>query len=201
MNTENINIKDIKVGETYNVRVKVFSVENGNRIITRTVGEKNKELSLCATNFFKEELPAFSPVSPAPKYDPCRLFRKGDKVRVVTYKGRNKTGVQTGEIGSIDKDEKDADVAVEVIFYGDDLWEADPAYLELVTPVEELEPYSLDECGFANAVYLRKNGKTYLTIPYGAAACFLQSRAEALAAAEAECARLNAEYRKENNHE
>ena len=90
--------------------------------------------------------------------------------------------MQAGEIGSIYKDEKDADVAVEVIFYGDDLWEVDPAYHELVTPVEELGPFT---CGVSiDGCIIYKNGDYY--------ADFVNS----IDAAKA-CKLLNAEHRKE----
>lgn len=189
MKPEEQKIKELKVGEIYNVRVKVNTI--GEAYIGVTPILQGAVLSpYWPTSFALGESSAFSPITPengtkntapAPKYDPCRLFKKGDRVRVVEYKGRNKTGVSTGEIGLIDKDEKGADVTVEVIFYGDDLWEVDPAYLELVTPVEEMEPYSIDP---KNTNVLFKYGKKIATFED-------DDEAQEL------CDRLNAEHRKE----
>lgn len=193
MNIEDINIEDIKVGEMYNVRMQVRDYANGIIFCCTVISIDEKDGVQCGEEYdiCHDEIAAFSEITPengtknsepAPKYDPCRLFRKGDKVRVVTYKGRNKTGVEAGEIGSIYKDEKDADVTVEVIFYGDDLWEVDPAYLELVTPVEELEPFTCGES--IDGCILYKNGDYY--------AEFLNSED-----AQRACKLLNAEHRKE----
>ena len=71
---------------------------------------------------------------PTPKHDLIRLFKKGDKVRVVKCKGRNYTGQTTGEIGIVSRDESPGTASVEVEFADEDMWDIDPAYLELVTP-------------------------------------------------------------------
>lgn len=179
-----MKLKDIKTGETYNVRVKVLEVINGNRIITTTSD------SACATIFFKEELPAFSPVTPAPKYDPCRKFRKGDKVRVVEWNGREIARI--GMIGEVVANEYNSKVELSI-----DGWTKDVYYpschLELVTPVEELEPYYVEEEGHSWCVRKPEPSDLYSTLAW-----FSKKRhPQAKQAAEAECKRLNAEYRKE----
>lgn len=202
--------KDIKAGETYNMRVKVISVDaeaKGTEVATIFVDENGKELKNSWVYYSRSIASVFSPITPetgtkntesAPKYDPCRLFKKGDKVRVVTYKGRNKTGVSAGEIGLIDKDEKGADITVEVIFYGDDLWEVDPAYLELVTPAEEIEPFYVCENTESKSFEVRrkKDHKVQAAFYY-----FnkddAHAKSEAAKATLEHCDRLNAEHRKE----
>jgi hypothetical protein len=67
----------------------------------------------------------------------------------------------------------------------------DPAYLELVTPVEELEPYSIGE---STDYFSVEKDDEELSLYWK------DKHPNAKEAAEAECARLNAEYRKENNH-
>jgi hypothetical protein len=141
---------------------------------------------------------------PAPKYDPCRKFRKGDKVRLIRRYGRtphehayDMDVEEDGVERTVLWDEKEALVSV--------TWGVDDDicvpffYLELVTPVEELEPY--------NVKFLQA-GEVPDTYYYWAVmdnmghevARFWHEQYEkgqAEAAAEAECARLNAEYRKE----
>ena len=72
----------------------------------------------------------------------------------------------------------------EVLFY----------FLELVTPVEEIEPYRVETGGY-NRFRIKKGNLEYSYFPFGEH-CVL-GMDEAKAAAEAERDRLNAEYRKE----
>jgi hypothetical protein len=64
-----------------------------------------------------------------------------------------------------------------------------PCYLELVTPAKERPPYSVSE---ATVQYLVKEDNKKVVAQF----CKLY-HPTAKAAAEAECDRLNAEYRKE----
>lgn len=132
----------------------------------------------------------------APKYDPCRRFRKGDKVRVVEWSGRNPVmpfmDCKVGDIGTVIKDEEATSFFVRLHLEGK--YEKDMPYchLELVTPVEEMEPYSVEEYSYYwHVLYEEHGGK--MTV------CkFLKAyHPHAKAAAEAERDRLNAEYRKE----
>lgn len=140
---------------------------------------------------------------PTPQYDPTRLFKKGDKVRVVECKGRNYTGRKTGDIGTVDRNESPGTAEVEVEFADEDMWEIDPAYLELVTPIEEREPYYVELQGE------KKGGLCYTVRKHGGYAesifyfgkCRSRDEQQAKAAAEAERDRLNAEWRKEQNND
>ena len=80
-----MNIEEIKEGETYNVRVKVVSIDEDGWYKVRTSDETLPFI------LSPKEKEAFSPISPAngtkntetpPKYDPNRKFRKRDKVRM-----------------------------------------------------------------------------------------------------------------------
>lgn len=208
-----MNLKEIKVGETYNVRVKVTSTEKGltEVEITAVVVDANeKKLSPDVIYFSESDIAAFSPVTPAtaPKYDPCRLFKKGDKVRVVERDGRDYkdydpyTNIQKSELYTVFENEEEVidggcvgirigkgDIEYEIPFY----------FLELVTPVDELEPYSLFDNKKLAVWTVLKNELIFAYYPYriNESDNVAHSKKEALAAAEAECARLNAEHRKE----
>lgn len=199
--------KDIKVGETYNVRVKVEYKESDNEdgdIATVPVDKNGKKLTPDWAYYSPSDASAFSPITPengikntvsAPKYDPCRKFRRGDKVRVVEYRGRSGCNVtKPGTVVTVDEDEEDSGwvwineesvsgVAVATI---------NAAYLELVTPVEEREPYFVMELKGAYGVY-----NTRFQPETEACHFYTDMHPHAKEAAQAECDRLNAEHRKE----
>lgn len=205
-----MNKEDIKVGEMYNVRVKVECIDDDGWLKVRT---SEKAISFILS---PKELEAFSAL---PKYDPCRPFRKGDKVRLCEYNGRapfdneNFEQEEAGQLCIIAENE-DYENAYSLHVWkledmerepddGERPWFAFPLmFMELITPVEELEPYSItywmdtsEECGRFEVV----RGEQCVSIyPYGTHETRYYKKAEhAKAAAEAECARLNAEYRKE----
>lgn len=195
--------EDIKAGETYNMRVKVTSVnEYGGEVATIPVDENGKELDDEWAYYGLDIASAFSPITPengtknvepAPKYDPCRLFRKGDKVRVVDKKnGRTPPccgDIEAGELYTVSDDEDGGDVMLAVNGKYDCIkW----YWLELVAPVEELEPYFVMELKGAYGVY-----NTRFQPETEACHFFTDMHPHAKEAAEAECDRLNAEHRKE----
>lgn len=57
--------------------------------------------------------------------------------------------------------------------------------------------YRVVESDSATAVYVQASDSSYLYIPYGTEWCLYRTREQALAAAQAECNRLNAENGKE----
>lgn len=206
--------KDIKVGNFYHVLVKVLGIDpTRGEITTETVNEFGTSLNMEPTYFARDEKEAFFPIilengrknsEPAPKYDPCRRFRKGDKVRLIEWNGRKPFDTHhslkpnPGEVHIVLDDEYDRnEVYIGMSAADEEQSVVHACNLELITPVEELEPYTVDECGFDPTLYVRKNGKVYMAIPYNEGTSLFQTREEALATAEAECARLNAEYRKE----
>ena len=139
----------------------------------------------------------------APKYDPCRLFKKGDIVEPCQANGRwlsppweHRTGIRY----EVTEDENPITA---------DLYIKDPdspepflthaAFFNLVTPVEEREPYKVEESIFIKdewKVWKDGGDKTQTLI-----ATYTLAHPNAKAAAEAERDRLNAEYRKEQNHD
>lgn len=199
-----MNPEDIKIGERVSLHGYISNMTNKHFFITFHTGF-NQYTKV------KFEIPALElyPITPengienpesTPKYDPRRKFRKGDKVRFKEYLGR-KSLAHCDEIITLEVDEihgqcfwlemkPDGDIVQRNAYF---------CFLELVTPVEEFKPYS---------VKLRKELTADDTYPYCAvvdhdgneAARFyseLYEAGKARAAAEAECDRLNAEYRKE----
>ena len=111
---------------------------------------------------------------PTPKYDPCRFFRKGDRVRIK----REINGRKLNHVF--------------VNFSYDQTYTGSFYELELVTPVEELEPYSVGES--SHTWYVYKDNDVVVAFNK-------ENYPNAKAAAEAECARLNAEWRKEREND
>ena len=194
-----MNIEDIKVGEMYNIRVKVdrvdtrfnavfFTIEGGNSVYAFGVQDRK-------IHDLISPLIDVKGVCPPPKYDPCRKFRKGDKVRVVEYKGRKGSSiVLPGTITTVDEGEEDCDWIY--IRIPDDSLDStttiDPAYLELITPVEEMKPYSVHETDYLYRVMQSVDGGEQVVCEYRK-----NTHPHVKEAAEAECDRLNAEHRKE----
>jgi hypothetical protein len=87
------------------------------------------------------------------------------------------------------EDEKNSKVEIGIIGVDCAHASADPCYLELVTPVEELEPYIIRE--YADFYAVEKDGAQYSIFFKGS------YHDNAKKAAEAERDRLNAEWRKE----
>lgn len=193
-----MNIEDIKVGETYYVRVKVTAIST-NRLVCQPL-LLDGTMSDFAPNYFNfAEDEAFYksiPDTTPPKCDPCRLFRKGDKVRVVENKGRKQACF--GSLATVKQDEDEDKVLITID--GSGIWWVDAAYLELVTPVEEQEPYHINEIfdiDDGNLIgYEVAHSDTRESIFYGGET-HIRSIEKAKEAAEAERDRLNAEYRKE----
>lgn len=135
------------------------------------------------------------------KYDPCRLFRKGDKVQVKKRDGRcnGKDGEYLREAFCTVAEDEIQNELVRV-FHNATEYRLGPAYLELVTPVEELEPYTVGKSELNTehgdydtwAVY---DEHGYIVAQFAEEAYKL---GEAKARANQECARLNAEHRKEH---
>jgi hypothetical protein len=141
--------------------------------------------------------------STAPKYYPCRLFRKGDKVRLVEYKGRHfnadakRMYFCTGIVTFSECEHEYIDVCVSFGNSEENI-EIDPAYLELIDPVEELEPYFV---AYDDKFYhVHKKGEDAALAVY-----YETKHPHAKEAAQAECDRLNAawkeQYEQAKSHE
>ena len=124
-----------------------------------------------------------------PKYDPFRLFKKGDRVRIVKYAGRCYTTFWESFVGvEMYVETSETAYSLPEVETAKGLQPIDPAYLELVTPVEEWSPYGVEKNIHGWIVYKDNYGNVV--------ANFNNTHPHAKEAAEAECARLNAEYRK-----
>lgn len=204
--------EEIKIGETYNVRMHVSHYSKGIISCSTVIGYDKVDGIQCGEEYdiCHDEISAFSPIipengiknsEPAPKYDPCRLYREGDKVRYVKRNGRFCPGAHAFEkqlslLGTVVKDEQ-RDYFVVVNFENDeDNYLIDPAYLELATPVEELGPYS-ERHNKAHAAWSIYGPFDLSAVNYFYGERYPYTSETAKHAAEAECARLNAEYRKE----
>lgn len=138
------------------------------------------------------------------KYNPCRKFRKGDMVRMVEWKGRKPYDFwhkQTIEHFGAKLDtvlENELDSGNVDIFQDAPIDEltvrVHASHLELVIPVEVLNPFKV-ECDYDDKEYsITYRNKFVSVYPYDADSWYTEEQAKA--AAEAECDRLNAEYRK-----
>lgn len=150
------------------------------------------------------------------KYDPTRLLKKGDKVRVVKRNGRcnGKDGEYLREaFCEVAEDEVPNELVR--VFHNSSEYRLDPAYLELVTSVEDLEPYYIatetfdyeirdanddPDIGTSLAFHIKfkdpDEGQIMSVKSYYES--YVYSYEHAKAAAEAERDRLNAEWRKEH---
>ena len=125
------------------------------------------------------------------KHDPCRLFRKGDKVERRTVDGRTDIDVEEGCTLTVMTNE-DEYGNLRVIFPSGRLIKTKSVFLKLIAPVEELEPYIVVDAHthWDVAVKDMKTIASYSKVHHP----------NAKAAAEAERDRLNSEYRKEQNN-
>ena len=139
----------------------------------------------------------------SPKYDPCRKFRKGDIVRLRAYNGRKPYDYWHKQVIKNYGENLDTVLENELDSGNVDIFQDAPideltvrvhsCHLELVTPGEELEPYSVGE----STDYFSVDAKDGNEI----SCSWKDAHPNAKAGAEAERDRLNAEYRKEQSHE
>lgn len=146
------------------------------------------------------------------KYDPCRKFRKGDIVKVKEHIDGRKlhaftTGLTLGKTYTVEQDEIDCKIQIK----NDDGYGIYAfVHFELITPVEELEPYKVIhdkdleffevchyEMGDDTIAEEGKLHKIVMTTYWYGNSQWDRSEEEAKAAAEDERDHLNAEYRKE----
>lgn len=124
-----------------------------------------------------------------PKYDPCRKFRKGD---IVTPKERNGRIPWAKDMTlTVVADESTAGVTVRYDDTGEERIMC-VLFLELLTPVEELAPYYIEETEYEYCITIMIGERKDTPATY-----HKRMHPRAKEAAEAERDRLNAEYRKE----
>lgn len=134
-----------------------------------------------------------------PKYDPTRLFKKGDRAEVVERNGRTPTcfpvgRIKVGDIVTVAENEA-GDVFIKVLTKEGHKMMVPWFMLELISPVEERERYSVHHstAGIWQVIDTKDNGIISNYVGH--------RHPNAKAAAEAECDRLNAEWRKEQTND
>ena len=193
-----MDIEDIKVGETYLLPVTVSAIEKDGWSYVASYSDYVYKLAPEEVETLLQTGIKNTPT--APKYDPCRMFRKGDIVTPKERNGRIPWGKDSKLV--VVADERMAGVTVRDEETGEEHFIC-ALFLELVTPVEELEPYHLNEIYDIDdgklIGYEVARGDTRDSIFYGGEN-HLRTIAQAKAAAETECKRLNEEYIKEKNN-
>lgn len=183
-------IKDLKAGDSLQLDV-VFSADVDHEILIKVPTTHGHWVS----HVFSPVILSLPPAPP--KHDPCRKFRKGDKVRVVERNGRYQPNIPVDELWSglctVAEDEDFCNNLVKVRSEDGREKLSHWWYLELVTPVEELEPYYVVENPTAWGVYIKKEKMGEVL----ASGYSKQFHPDPETEARAECARLNAEHRKE----
>ena len=184
MDKEQIN--ELKPGDEILIRGRFEKIkENGDYSISYLLTTVHDKLYMYRAAVHPSAVIIKSPS----KHDPARLFKKGDAVRVVAWNGRDIARI--GQIGRVVSDEHNSRVELAIEGWTKDVFY--PAcHLELVIPVEEMERYAVAPGDIAWFVVDRKHESGELNV-----AMYMNTHPNAQAAAEAECARLNAEHRKE----
>lgn len=136
-----------------------------------------------------------------PRYDPYRLFKKGDRVKTRSVFGRKIYINDT--LYEVMWDESYNKISVKDLTSAETLVGMPSVFFELVTPVEELEPYYIEEKDIEFQVRMKYEDKDCLisvfrfkNIVEGYKQYYdmLPSMKQAGEAAAAECERLNKDY-------
>lgn len=194
---------NLKKGDKLLAEVSFVGVCKDNDLACEAPFTNNAGDMICSSTFYHPSCLSLPPAEP--KYDPCRRFKAGDKVRIVQCKGRDfsyEAKRHRGKITEVLSDEDNCSVEINILKEAEGIEGItigiDPAYLELITPVEELEPYSIivKPEGY-HCVRIMKGTKIHSSIPFDAGECVCRTLEEAKAAAEEERDRLNAKHGKE----
>lgn len=193
MNDE--ELKKLKPGDEIFIRARYKKVlDDGDVLFTHSARLNCDEVVETHSFSHPETVILPSDLPPAPKYDPCRLFKKGDKVKRRTVDGRTDQEMPEGiELTVTCGEDKYGNVRVQSPNGISIVTKS--VFLELVTPVEELEPYSVEVDEDEDEWHILRGVKFVMSFHFDSDAYYTEEQAKA--AAEAECARLNAEYRKE----
>ena len=195
-----MDMDDFEVGEECLVRVRVSDTD-GASVGFDTIAQHGEVLMEESFRLLETELDAVVKEE-KPKHSPYRRFREGDKVRVVDRDGRSwwlldpHTTITNDGIYTVLENESEviAGGYGELRIAGIGTEHEVPFYfLELVTPVEEVMPYKVVH---TRGFYSVEDKKLDIVASYS---CKLHPNAKE--AAEAECARLNEDWRKEREND
>lgn len=216
-------IKALKPGDIIDIRGFVnLPLNNGNILAELRYEFDNRILPAyqrISTEFIS--LPSEQEV-PTPKYDPTRPFKKGDRAQAVERNGRTLTcfpagRIKVGDIVTVAEDEA-GDVFIKVLTEDGHEMMVPWFMLELITPVEEQEPYYIESETFdyeirnanddpdigtslAFHIMFQDPDESEILRVKSYYESYVYSREHAEADAEAECKRLNEEYRKNQNND
>ncbi len=191
--------KNIKVGDTYLLPITVTEIRiSGFLHVVTPCNKRYKIDPVDITKLLQKDIKNT-------KHDPNRKFREKDKVRVKReVHGRpvyiTKDACQPldpNEIWEVVEEKKTGWVHLKRGVMYADAWHD---MLEIVTPVEEQEPYSIVQPENYKCVRVMEGKRIHSSIPFDEDECVCLTLEQALAAAEAECDRLNAKWRKEKNN-
>lgn len=188
----NEQIRKLKNGDQLIAEVTFCRVDyNDEDLICSSPATTVMQTSTSVYSFFNPSCLSLPPAEP--KYDPCRKFKKGDKVRVVERHGRYQPNIPVDELWkglcTVAEDEDFCNNLVKVRSEDGREKLSHWWYLELVTPVEDLEPYFVLDS--PNTYNICKHGES------GFAATFYKKYPIARKLADEYCAALNAANRKE----
>lgn len=187
-----MNPQDLKQGQSYIIHAEYDGKDcDGDYVFIAEPTARRLFLHTAAVQACVS-LPSEPPtlVGSPSKHSPLRRFRKGDRVRVVAWQGRVPLCASIlGKIANAVCDEHDFGVRIQ-IDSGEGYCTINSCFLELITPVEELEPYEVTESTDYFAVENRSKGDEVATF-------WKEWHPNPKEAAEAERDRLNAEHRKE----
>lgn len=177
----------LTMGDNVYVRAEVFYVDKSGRECRVSIHDESGYPNI----FYVKAEDVYSAQAPVEDVA-CRLFRKGDKVQ--PRSGKTVLACEYGFVtfhelaGQYEVNEDEARGTVTLIVNGHACFVSAFA-LELVTPVEEMKPYYVEEQDSCYVV-----GKLQEAPEMEYVAGFSKNRhPNAKAAAEAECDRLNAE--------
>ena len=191
MDKEQIN--ELKPGDEVLIRGRFEKIkENGDYSISYLLTTVHDKLYMYKAAVHPSAVIIKSP----PKHNPTRLLKEGDIVKPRFVDGRTDINLSSLQPYTVTKRE-DAWGNVRVMNDNHSIT-TKAVFLELITPVEEQMPYEV-ECDDDDKEYsVTCRDKFVCTFPYDSDSFYTKEQAKA--AAEAECARLNAEWKKEQNN-